>query len=527
MTMMKKASKERMMARLDCGRGALTPHRAQCALLFVALLATGVQLHAQSTGIFVNSSNNVGIGTTSPATHLEIDHNATNFIRFDGGGGSTNGGFLFEQSTDWSDAFPLVAFTTNDSNTARSNTLVRIHSNETGSGAIPFEVTSQGTLANPTYTALAVNYIGNVGIGTANPNRKLTVAGDAALNGPGHAYFIINGSSGDSEEVWQENGASRWALGMHVGDGTENFNLYNYTTGTTNLSVNQSNGRVGIGTTNPAFALDVSSAQASASRIYLHPTDGSDYALLQFSNSGGTTYFGMDNSNGNGLGSGTAYALTMYAAGVPIVFSSGGAERMRVDTSGNVGIGTASPGAPLDVSGFLHVSGDTNPTIYAQGGYVGWNALSGGTGEMDFINQEGYGSGGFAFFNSNDTTSGRAIVTIDGSGSIFANEFIAASGNVYPDFVFKPGYKVPSLSETEASIKKEGHLPGIPSEQEAKAHGINLADMQVKLLQKIEELTLHQIEQEKLLENQNKRLDEQSQRIGQLEKENTELRAQH
>ena len=108
--------------------------------------------------------------------------------------------------------------------------------------------------------------------------------------------------------------------------------------------------------------------------------------------------------------------------------------------------------------------------------------------------------------------SGKVIIT----GQVYASSFVASSGNNYADFVFKPGYKLEPLSDVEASIRKDGHLPGIPSEAEAKANGIDLASMQVKLLQKIEELTLHQIEQEK-------RLNEQSKDIEQLRKENTEL----
>jgi hypothetical protein len=116
--------------------------------------------------------------------------------------------------------------------------------------------------------------------------------------------------------------------------------------------------------------------------------------------------------------------------------------------------------------------------------------------------------------------------TLDVNGQVHAAAFVAPS-QTYADFVFKPGYKLPPLSDVEAAIKKDGHLPGIPDEAEAKAHGIDLTSMQVKLLQKIEELTLHQIEQQKLLEGQTERLDEQSKRIEQLEKENTELRTQH
>lgn len=67
----------------------------------------------------------------------------------------------------------------------------------------------------------------------------------------------------------------------------------------------------------------------------------------------------------------------------------------------------------------------------------------------------------------------------------------------WADFVFAEDYKLPSLEETEKHIKEKGHLPGIPSAQEVKINGIELGDMNAKLLQKIEELTLYLIEKDK------------------------------
>jgi len=51
------------------------------------------------------------------------------------------------------------------------------------------------------------------------------------------------------------------------------------------------------------------------------------------------------------------------------------------------------------------------------------------------------------------------------------------------------------------SIMTDRHLPGIPSADEVKKNGVSIGDMQAKLLQKVEELTLHVIEQNKKLEN--------------------------
>lgn len=96
-------------------------------------------------------------------------------------------------------------------------------------------------------------------------------------------------------------------------------------------------------------------------------------------------------------------------------------------------------------------------------------------------------------------------------GSVRAASFISDT-TTYADFVFKPGYKLTSLAEVEAAIQRDGHLPGIPSEAEAREHGIDLSAMQVRLLQKVEELTLHVIALEKRtrsLEEENARLKNQ------------------
>ncbi|AZA81772.1 cell wall anchor protein [Chryseobacterium lactis] len=70
--------------------------------------------------------------------------------------------------------------------------------------------------------------------------------------------------------------------------------------------------------------------------------------------------------------------------------------------------------------------------------------------------------------------------------------------NGWADYVFKKDYKLRSLVEVEQHIAEKGHLPNIPSEKE----GINLGEMDAKLLEKIEELTLYSIEQNKQLKLQ-------------------------
>ena len=82
------------------------------------------------------------------------------------------------------------------------------------------------------------------------------------------------------------------------------------------------------------------------------------------------------------------------------------------------------------------------------------------------------------------------------NGKIRAQEIKVETAN-WPDYVFTKDYRLLSLKETEQHIQEKGHLPGIPSADEVKATGIDLGEMNAKLLQKIEELTLYVIEQSK------------------------------
>jgi len=80
--------------------------------------------------------------------------------------------------------------------------------------------------------------------------------------------------------------------------------------------------------------------------------------------------------------------------------------------------------------------------------------------------------------------------------------------NYWYDHVFYPDYNLRPLDELEQFIKENNHLPEIPSAKEVKENGLDLGDMQGKLLLKIEELTLYTIEQQKLIEALEKRLSE-------------------
>lgn len=85
------------------------------------------------------------------------------------------------------------------------------------------------------------------------------------------------------------------------------------------------------------------------------------------------------------------------------------------------------------------------------------------------------------------------------NGNIRAKEVKVETS--WADFVFEKGYNLPSLEEVEAHIKEKGHLKDIPSAAEVSENGIQLGEMNSKLLQKIEELTLYMIDLNKDLQD--------------------------
>lgn len=137
------------------------------------------------------------------------------------------------------------------------------------------------------------------------------------------------------------------------------------------------------------------------------------------------------------------------------------------------------------------------------------------------IAQPNNGNDGSTYFGIRDDYNGtwvkffnNAIARFD--GKIKAKE-VEVKANVWADYVFKKEYQLKSLEDVEKHIIEKGHLPNIPTAQEVLENGINVADMNSKLLEKIEELTLYSIEQ-------NKKLQQQSEKIEKLERQSEEVR---
>jgi hypothetical protein len=204
-------------------------------------------------------------------------------------------------------------------------------------------------------------------------------------------------------------------------------------------------------------------------------------------------------------------------------------------TTGSVGIGTLSP------SSFFHGGNNRvleifnpNNTLNSQSHVIlstGSTLNNSGAGTLSWISRNSTGFKGMAYVGSTTqgdasinssanlvfaTSNGSAVyprMVIDkdgnvGIGTINPNEMLSVKGKIraqeikvetsgWPDYVFAKDYQLPSLQETDRHIKDKGHLPGIPSAEEVKCNGIDLGEMNAKLLKKIEELTLYLIDMKK------------------------------
>jgi hypothetical protein len=199
--------------------------------------------------------------------------------------------------------------------------------------------------------------------------------------------------------------------------------------------------------------------------------------------------------------------------------------------SGNVGIGTTSPGYKLDVNGHINTSAQLN--ISNAGGGITWpNAGSYGAinvmpgadmlfyaGTSTYVERMRILSNGNVGIGTNSPGPFKLAV----EGTIGARKIKVTQETPWADYVFDSSYQLASLQQVEKFIQQNKHLPEVPSAAEVKKDGLDLGDNQVILLKKIEELTLYIIEQNKQVESQKQQLETQKQ-VNEVQKQtNTSL----
>ncbi|WP_147415955.1 tail fiber protein [Ulvibacterium marinum] len=233
----------------------------------------------------------------------------------------------------------------------------------------------------------------------------------------------------------------------------------------------------------------------------------------------------------------TSYGINLHkTSGIGFAFN--GQHEVVFKPNGDTGIGTDTPLGKLHVStgtagdAVLRLEADTdnndefdNPIFQMRqdGNQVGVN--------MGFSN-ENFGHNVFGIATRWTNIENWNAFTINtetgkvGIGTTIPDDKLTVKGRIHaeevkvdlsvpgPDYVFKEGYDLKSLEEVQKHIQEHGHLPNIPSAEEMEEKGIELGIMNMKLLEKIEELTLYILEQE----NRLKRLDVMENEIIQLKK---------
>jgi hypothetical protein len=455
----------------------------------------------------ITGTGNVGIGTTAPTEKLEINGNLllSGTIKYGNGGVRTesrNNAGLQGNAGAMSGFYETYApqnFPKDDSNWW--HLIDTRHSNPTNNYAMQLagsffdqKLYFRKTNDSPTQPWREVI--------TADPSGEMTIGKSDYTGG---SLFFGNANHGIKRGYTVN--------GNDVGFYTTSGDLYLSTTNTTPQFVLKNSGNVGIGTTTPTAKLEVlggvlggvidnkleiarfSSTIANASLLKIFNTRlkaGGDWtsASTRIQQTIDVTDMGyLEFNPNNGL-----YGLAL---------GTQTGESMRLANGGNIGIGTTTPTEKLEVAGNVVLSGANVKQTY---NWTGISAFATGilgstTNNSRFsISTNSAGEAlSVNYLNGNvgigttDTKGYKLAV----AGEMIAERVVVKLTGTWPDYVFKKNYGLRPLEQVEQFINQNSHLPEVPSAQEVTDKGIDVGAMNAKLLQKVEELTLYLIEQNK------------------------------
>jgi len=334
---------------------------------FATTTATSIGLKAPLAS--PSFTGNVGIGETSPSYKLTVADDTANGRAIQAIQSATSG-------TNW--GFQGGAY---------------------GSGAtknIGLQVTAEGASTN--YAALFGG--GNVGIGTTSPTNAKLVISDTGSN-----KISIDGGTSQNGMRWEAVGGANGFYLFNGTFGTAGFGLYNINTAQAPLWI-QNGGNVGIGTTSPSTTLHT--VKATENWIYAETSGTNAVAGFRTSTSTG--------SRTNTLYRNVTTNLLTLRAGTDdgeIQFIAGGstAERMRIDSSGNVGIGT-TPKAWTTAGGTKALQISTRAAL--------WEAYNG-----TYLSNNMYYDGGEKYIESDEA----AQISLGGDGTIYFRNAVSGTAD--------------------------------------------------------------------------------------------------
>jgi len=356
----------------------------------------------------------------------------------------------------------------------------------------------------------ALNLTGDIEVGEKVNAKEvstniLNVTGNAfankyiVLKGTSNQFLKADGSLDNSQYLTGINSTLvASALGYTPLAGNQTVTVSGDATGsgTTAISLNLANSGVAAGTYNNVTVDTKGRVLTGSNTNYLTgiTTEQVQGALGYSPLAGNQTVTVSGDATGSGA---TAISLTLANSGV----AAGTYNNVTVDTKGRVLTGSNTNYltgiTPEQVQGALGYTpyNSTNPSGYITlSNLSGYLPTTGGTITGSFLVQGNVGIG---------TANPDQRLTV--KGKIHAEEVIIDLA-VPADYVFKPDYKLMPLRLVEQFVKTNSHLPEIPSASEITKNGLSMGEMQNKLLQKVEELTLYLIEQQKHIDVQNEEI---------------------